>query len=86
MPFILTDEIDTRIDIDTILAALPPQQRRAARLCMEGFTQQEIASRLGTTQQAISWIFTQILVKVPGFSLIDNEGLCIEPVSVENES
>ena len=58
-----TDEIDSRIDIDRILAALPPQQQRAARLYARGFTQAEIARKMGVSRSAICQLFKRIVNK-----------------------
>lgn len=55
-----TDEIDSRIDIERILAALPPQQRRAVRLYARGFTQAEIAKKFGINQSNIARLFIRI--------------------------
>ena len=52
-----TDELDARIDVDRILAALPPQQRRAVRLYARGYTQQEVAKELGVHKNTIcNWM------------------------------
>lgn len=59
----LTDEIDSRIDIERILAALPPQQRRAVRLYARGFTQAEIARKMGVSSAAICQLFKRIVNK-----------------------
>jgi len=55
-----TDEIDSRIDIERILAALPPQQQRAVRLYARGFTQAEIARKMGVSRSAIKMCFSRI--------------------------
>ncbi len=59
-----TDEIDNRIDLERILTALPPQQRRAVRLYARGYTQAEIAVKMGVSQQAISACFVSIREKL----------------------
>ena len=58
-----TDEIDSRIDMERILAALPPQQRRAVSLYARGYTQAEIAKMMGVSQSAICQIFKAIRKK-----------------------
>ena len=60
-----TDEIDSRIDMERILAALPPQQRRAVDLYARGYTLQEIADKFGISNQAISKSFRNIVGKHP---------------------
>ncbi len=49
-----TDELDSKIDMERLLAALPPQQRRAVRLYARGYTQQEVADALGVHRTTIS--------------------------------
>ena len=61
-----TDEIDSRIDLERILAALPPQQRRAVSLYSQGFTQAEIAHKFGVSQCAISQCFAIIKENMKG--------------------
>ena len=52
-----TDELDARIDMERLLAALPPQQRRAVSLYARRYTQQEVADALGVNQSTISrWL------------------------------
>jgi RNA polymerase sigma factor (sigma-70 family) len=58
-----TDEIDSRIDIERILAALPPQQRRAVSLYARGYTQAEIARKMGVSCAAICQLFQRIVNK-----------------------
>ena len=58
-----TDEIDSRIDLDRILAALPPQQRRAVSLYSQGFTQAEIAHKFGVHQSTICRLFVKLCIK-----------------------
>ena len=59
-----TDEIDSRIDMERILAALPPQQRRAVSLYADGYTLQEIANKFGVSNQAISKCFRNLVGKL----------------------
>jgi RNA polymerase sigma factor (sigma-70 family) len=59
-----TDELDSKIDMERILAALPPQQRRAVSLYARGYTQAEIARKFGVSQQAISACFVAIRKKL----------------------
>jgi RNA polymerase sigma factor (sigma-70 family) len=59
-----TDESDLKLDLDQIIAALPPNQRRAVLLYGWGYTQQEIAEKTGVTQQAISKILKNVVVKM----------------------
>ena len=52
-----TDEIDSRIDMERVLSALPPQQRRAVRLYARGYTQKEVADALGVHRNTIcNWM------------------------------
>jgi len=55
-----TDELDSKIDMERILAALPPQQRRAVSLYARGYTQAEIARKFGVSQSAIAHCFEAI--------------------------
>ena len=55
-----TDEIDSRIDLDRILAALPPQQRRAVSLYARGYTQAEIARKFGVNRSTITRLFDKL--------------------------
>lgn len=59
-----TDELDSKIDMERILAALPPQQRRAVQLYALGYTQAEIARKFGVSHQAISACFVSIRSKI----------------------
>lgn len=59
-----TDESDLKLDLDQIIAALPPNQRRAVLLYGWGYTQQEIAEKTGVTQGRISQIFKEVLIKM----------------------
>jgi len=58
-----TDELDSKIDMERILAALPPQQRRAVTLYSKGYTQAEIARKTGVSRQAISQLFAGLVDK-----------------------
>jgi RNA polymerase sigma factor (sigma-70 family) len=58
-----TDELDSKIDMERILAALPPQQRRAVSLYARGYTQAEIAKKMGVSRAAICQLFTRIVNK-----------------------
>ena len=55
-----TDEIDSRIDMERILAALPPQQRRAVSLYARGYTQAEIARKFGVNRSTITRLFDKL--------------------------
>ena len=55
-----TDEIDSRIDLERILAALPPQQRRAVSLYARGYTQAEIARKFGVNRSTITRLFDKL--------------------------
>lgn len=55
-----TDELDSKIDIERILAALPPQQRRAVSLYSMGYTQAEIARKFGVKPSTICQLFKRI--------------------------
>lgn len=48
-----TDCVDRKIDMDLVLAALPPDKRRAVTLYMEGYTYREIAVTMGVSESAI---------------------------------
>jgi len=58
-----TDEIDSRIDMERVLSALPPQQRRAFRLYARGYTQAEIARKMGVSDAAICQLFKRLVKK-----------------------
>ena len=58
-----TDEIDNKIDMERILAALPPQQRRAVRLYARGYTYSQIAAKFGISTSAICMTFQRIREK-----------------------
>jgi len=64
-----TDELDSRIDMERILAALPPQQRRAVSLYARGYTYKEIGEIMGVSTKAIECMFSRIRAK-----LKNNEG------------
>ena len=55
-----TDEIDSRIDLERILAALPPRKRKVATLCKLGLTQSIIAGMLSISQTRVSQILREI--------------------------
>jgi RNA polymerase sigma factor (sigma-70 family) len=55
-----TDELDSKIDMERILAALPPQQRRAVRLYALGYTYREIGAIIGVSEDAIKKCFQRI--------------------------
>lgn len=59
-----TDELDARIDMERILAALPPQQRRAVSLYARGYTQAEIARKFGVSRAAITSMFRRLSEKI----------------------
>ena len=63
-----TDELDARIDVDRILAALPPQQRRAVSLYARGYTQQEVANELGVNQSTVSRWMRQLRTSFRDFA------------------
>lgn len=48
-----TDSIDDKIDFDTVIADLTWKERRAALLFIEGYTPDEIGSRLGITGRQV---------------------------------
>ena len=50
------NNIDQRIDLVTALNKLTPRQRKVLILWAAGYTQQEIATEYGVTQQAVSLI------------------------------
>lgn len=58
-----TDEIDNALDLEQVLDRLPPQQRRAVRLYLAGYSQAEIARKFGVSQQAISKMMKVVVVK-----------------------
>lgn len=64
-----TDEIDNRIDMERILAALPPQQRKAVRLYERGYTYAQIAIKFGVSTSAIKMCFARIREKIVTFYL-----------------
>lgn len=55
-----TDELDARIDMERILAALPPQQRRAVSLYARGYTYKEIGAIMGVSEDAVEHVFRRI--------------------------
>ena len=59
-----TDEIDTRIDTERILAALTPQQRMAVDLYTRGYSYSDIARIFGLHRSTISRVFDQIRNKL----------------------
>jgi RNA polymerase sigma factor (sigma-70 family) len=59
-----TDELDSQIDMERILAALPPQQRRAVRLYARGLSYREISYKFGVSENAIKCCFRRIRAKV----------------------
>lgn len=59
-----TDESDLKLDLDQIIAALPPNQRRAVLLYGWGYTQQEIAEKTGVNQSSISRILMKVCIKM----------------------
>ena len=61
-----TDEIqdcENRMDVEQAISRLTPQQGRAVRLYMAGYTQAEIARKFGVSQQAISKMMKVVVVK-----------------------
>jgi len=65
-----TDEIqdcETKMDVERAIDRLTPQQGRAVRLYMAGYTQVEIALKFGVSQSAISRSFRKICIKLRGF-------------------
>lgn len=61
-----TDEIqdcENRMDVEQAISRLTPQQRRAVRLYLAGYSQAEIARKFGVSQQAISKMMKVVVVK-----------------------
>jgi len=54
---------DSRIDMERIIAALSPQQRRAVRLYARGYTYREIGVIMGVSESAIKMMFKRIQMK-----------------------
>ena len=59
-----TDESDLKLDLDQIIAALPPNQRRAVLLYGWGYSQKEIADITGVSEAAICQLFKRIVKKM----------------------
>lgn len=59
-----TDLSDLRIDLEKALDRLTPKQRQAVELYRDGFTQQEIADKLGIHKSTVSRIFLKIRNKI----------------------
>jgi len=49
-----TDDSDVRLDLERAAARLTERQRQALWLWCQGYTQEEIARRLGVWQQQVS--------------------------------
>ncbi len=62
MTWIDTDS-DSKIDMERIIAALSPQQRRAVNLYSRGYTYREIGAIMGVSENAIKQSFKKIRMK-----------------------
>ncbi len=62
MTWIDTDS-DSKIDMERIIAALSPQQRRAVHLYSRGYTYREIGAIMGVSENAIKQSFKKIRMK-----------------------
>ena len=58
-----TDELDSKIDLERILAALPPQQRRAVQLYAWYQSYATVAEIMGVSESAIKICFYRIRQK-----------------------
>ena len=65
-----TDLSDLRIDLEQALDRLTPRQRQAVELYAGGMSQEEVAEKMGVTQQFISKRFQCLVVKMSDFSTL----------------
>ena len=69
-----SDLYDLRIDLDQALSRLTPRERQAVTLYADGFTQLEIAERIGTHQSTISRILKKLHKKSEIVRLVPYRG------------
>ena len=67
-------DIDQRIDLVSALNRLSPRQRKVVLLWAAGYTQQEIATKYGVTQQAVSLWLSESTCKMREFYPFNGEG------------
>lgn len=61
------DRLDDLLDLRAAIAELPPSLRAVAELVYQGYTQREIARRLGINQSTVSRRILKIRVKLTDF-------------------
>jgi len=65
-------EVESRLDLETLLNQLPEKKRMVAQLCRDGVSQSEIAHRMKLSRGRVCQILREIGMLIAGESLSKN--------------